>query len=256
MRAIVAIGGGEIGRPGYPVETTAIDEHILRLTRKARPRIVFLPTASGDSELYYDTFQEHFGGRLGCRTDVLRLLGQPPSESDIRDKILGSDAVYVGGGNTMRMLRIWRKLGVDAVLRQAWDQGVVLSGLSAGAICWFRYGSSDSRKFSDPAAGLMRISALGFVNLSLSPHYDVEEDRKSGLQDMMLRTPGVAIALDNCSAIEITDDRFRVLTSRPNAKAYRAYWSRGVYHEEVLTSYSDLPWSAICVRGPLSHIGT
>lgn len=200
---------------------------------------MFLPTASGDPQAYCDSFEEHFGGRLGCRTDVLRLVDQRPSDSEIREKILGSDAVYVGGGNTARMLRIWRRLGVDSVLREAWDQGVVLSGLSAGAMCWFRFGSSDSRMFADPSAGLMRLSCLGLVNTSLCPHYDVEEARKPGLRQMMLRTPRVAIALDNCSAIEITDDRYRVITSKPDANACRVYWSRGAFHEEPMSRDGD-----------------
>lgn len=234
MRKIVAIGGGEIGRPGYPVETTAIDERIVELTGKSNPRVLLLPTASGDSDTYFPVFQKHFGEGLGCRTDVLYLVKGNPSHDEARDKILSSDAVYVGGGNTARMLRVWRRTGVDVILKEACDKGIVLSGLSAGAICWFRFGSSDSRKFKNPSAGLIRLSGLGFVRATLCPHYDVEADRRPELHDMMRRTPGVAIALDNCSAIEIVGDEYRVLTSRPGANAYRVYWSSGVCHEDIL----------------------
>ena len=235
MRKIIAIGGGEIGRPGYPVETTGIDEQIVRATGKGRPKVLLVPTASGDSELYWETFKEHFGGRLGCETDVLWLLRHKPcDEREVREKMLGSDALYVGGGNTARMIRLWRRRGIDVVMREAWERGVVLSGLSAGAICWFRYGNTDSRKFSNPDAGLIRMRALGLVNAALCPHYDVEESRKPDLKAMMRRTPGVAIALDNCSAIEIVGDWYRVLTCRTGAKAYRVYWSAGEYHEEAL----------------------
>ena len=235
MRRIIAIGGGEIGRPGYPVETTGIDEQIVRATGKGRPKVLLVPTASGDSELYWETFKEHFGGRLECGTDVLWLLRHEPcDEHEAREKILRSDALYVGGGNTARMIRLWRRRGIDVVMREAWERGVVLSGLSAGAICWFRYGSSDSRKFANPDASLIRMRGLGLVNAALCPHYDVEESRKPDLKAMMLKTPGVAIALDNCSAIEIVGDWYRVLTCRAGAKAYRVYWSAGEYHEEPL----------------------
>ena len=235
MGKIVAIGGGEIGRPGYPIETTEIDRQIIKLTGKTRPRVLLLPTASSDSDVYLEAFEKHFGKRLGCKTDVLLLVkARPHSMQEIEEKILGSDAVYVGGGNTARMMRIWRKLGVDKVLRKAYGKGIVLSGLSAGAICWFRYGSSDSRKFANPDAGLIRIQGLGFINALVCPHYDVEEDRKPKLKEIMKKTPGVAIALDNCSAIEIVDVSYRVLSSRNGAHAYRVYWSRGRFYEEAI----------------------
>lgn len=116
---IVAIGGGEIGRPGYPIETERIDREIIRLTGKRRPKVLFLPTASGDDPSYWEVFQRYYGQRLGCRTDILYLLRQRPSFKEIKEKILSSDIIYVGGGNTLRMLRRWRRLGVDKVLELA-----------------------------------------------------------------------------------------------------------------------------------------
>ncbi|MHB1000812.1 MAG: Type 1 glutamine amidotransferase-like domain-containing protein [Armatimonadota bacterium] len=250
MRKIVAIGGGEIGRPGYPEETTQIDEQIIRLTGKVNPRILLIPTASGDSVTYYNAFQKQFGGPLGCRTDVLYLVKQKTSDEELREKILESDAIYVGGGNTAKMLRIWRKRGVDSILKEASEKGIVLSGLSAGAICWFRYGSSDSRKFSNPDAGLMRLSGLRMIEATACPHYDMEADRRPNLRDMMRRTPGLSIALDNCSAIEVVGDEYRVLTSKPGANVYRVYWSGGVYHEETLSKDNNYrPMSMLLRKG-------
>ena len=234
MRKLVAIGGGEIGRPGYNIETTEIDHEIVALTGKSRPRALLIPTASGDSEMYFDCFQKHFGDGLGCATDVLHLIKSRPAGQEIEEKILGSDLVYVGGGNTARMLRIWRKCGVDDILRKAWDRGIVLSGLSAGAICWFRFGCSDSRKYSDPDASLVRITGLNFLNASLCPHYDVEADRRPKLHEMMVRTPGIAIALDNCCALEIADSSYRLVRSRGSARGYRVYRAAGTVVEEEL----------------------
>lgn len=243
MGKIVAIGGGEIGRLDYPVETTEIDRQIINLTGKSSPKVLLLPTASSDSDLYLETFQKYFGERLGCKTDALCLVKEKPSTQEIEEKIFGSDAVYVGGGNTAKMIRIWRKLGVDEVLRKAHEKGIVLSGLSAGAICWFRYSNSDSRKFKNPAACLIRLQGLGLINAAACPHYDVEEDRKPKLKEIMKRTPGVAIALDNCSALEVVDDSYRILSSRDGACAYKVYWSRGKFYEEVIpieTTYRPL----------------
>jgi dipeptidase E len=142
MKKIVAIGGGEIGRPGYEVETQAIDEEIIKLTGKKNPLVLFIPTASSDSREYVSVFQEHFGKRLSCRTDVLYLTNKI-SKDKIEKKVLSTDVIYVGGGNTLRMMTIWRKLGVDAILKKAWEKGIVVTGISAGAICWFDYGHSD-----------------------------------------------------------------------------------------------------------------
>ncbi|MCX6343975.1 MAG: peptidase E [Armatimonadetes bacterium] len=236
MRKLVAIGGGEIGRPGYPIETTEIDRKIIALTGKSKPKAMLLPTASGDSDMYFDCFRKHFGEGLGCNTDVLHLINAKPGKQEIEEKILGSDIVYVGGGNTARMMRIWRRLGVDEVLRNAWDKGIVLSGLSSGAICWFRFGCSDSHKFSDPNASLIRVGGMNLHNAGLCPHYDVELDRRPKLHEMMKKTPGVAIALDNCCAVEIVDLSFRVICSRENAHGYRVYRAKGTVVEEELPS--------------------
>jgi dipeptidase E len=95
---IVAIGGGEIGRLGYQVETVSIDQETIRLTGKTNPRLLFIPTASGDSVGYYETIKKYFGDKLGCRTDVLYLLKSVPDVSEIRSKIKRTDIIYVGGG--------------------------------------------------------------------------------------------------------------------------------------------------------------
>jgi len=105
MKKLIAIGGGEIGRPGYPVETTKIDKEIIKLTNKPNPKLLFIPTASSDSELYFETVKKHFGKKLNCKIDVLCLLKEKLTLKQIKTKILTSDIVYVGGGNTALMLK-------------------------------------------------------------------------------------------------------------------------------------------------------
>lgn len=228
MGKIVAIGGGEIGRPGYPVETRAIDKEIIRLTGKKHPKLLFLPTASNDNLLYVKVVKEHFGKRLGCRIDVLFLiredLKKKEIQSQIRKKVLSSDIIYVGGGNTLRMMKVWRRSGLDSLLKDAYTQGKVLCGVSAGAVCWFRYGCSDSWKMKNPKAPYIKVKGLGLFNTILCPHYDKEKGRKAGLKAMMKKTYGVAIAVDNCAAIEIVDKKYRIINSKKRAKAYKVYW--------------------------------
>jgi dipeptidase E len=145
----------------------------------------------------------------------LLLVREKPSKKEIEKKIFSADIVYVGGGNTLRMLRIWRKFGVDVLLRKAHRQGVALAGLSAGAICWFRYGSSDARRFQGHAGNVsyMRVSGLGMIRLTVSPHHIREKSRSGGLERMMRRTPGVALALDDNAAIFIEDGYYRIVRS-------------------------------------------
>ncbi len=171
---------------------------------------------------------------MGCEVDVLYLLNNCPSNREIREKILGSDIIYVGGGNTLRMLKIWRKLGVDQLLEQARNKGTILAGISAGAICWFKYGNSDSLKFSDNRNPLIKLRGLDFVGTMACPHYDVEKSRRPSLHRMIRDHGGMSIALTNCSAIEIVGDKYRVITSSPNAHAYKVHRSRGRIIEEEL----------------------
>ncbi len=240
MKKIIAIGGGEIGRPGFPVETTRIDKEIIKLTGKKNPKLLFIPTASADSESYYSTVEKHFGKRLGCKTDVLHLIKDALSRKEIEDKIFKSDIIYVGGGNTLKMMKIWRKSKVDEILLKAYGKGIVLSGISAGSICWFKFGNSDSKKFIDPNASLIKVAGLGLINALNCPHYDFEAYRKVDLKKMMKKTSGVAIALDNCCALEIIDDKYKIITSKKTANAYKAYWKRNKYYEEIIKKEKEL----------------
>ena len=233
---IVAIGGGEIGRPGYPVETKTIDKEIVSLTGKKSPRVLYLPTASGDSQMYWDTFSKYYGKKLGCQTEPLYLLKAKYTKRQIKEKIIHSDIIYVGGGNTLRMLKRWRKLGVDEILTKAGKNGTVLSGLSAGANCWFKYGNSDSLKFGkSKSKQLIRVRGLGLINLMICPHYIVEKNRRPSLKKMIKEKGGISIALTDCSAIEIIDDTYRIITSSKEAKAYRLYKKNKKVIEEELT---------------------
>lgn len=231
---IVAIGGGEIGRPGYLIETTKIDKEIISLTRKKHPRLLFIPTASSDSESYFEVVQKYFGKKLGCKTDILYLIKSKLNKMQIEEKVFNSDIIYVGGGNTAKLMRVWKKNELDKILKKAGKKGIILSGLSAGSICWFKYGLSDSRKFNNPKAKLIKVKGLGFINALHCPHYDFEANRKKELKQIMKKTSGVAIAIDNCCAIEFIDDQYRVISSKRDANAYRVYWKENKFYEEII----------------------
>ncbi|MBI1833957.1 MAG: Type 1 glutamine amidotransferase-like domain-containing protein [Candidatus Andersenbacteria bacterium] len=234
MKKIVAISGGEIGRPGHLIETTKIDKEIIRLTGKKHPKLLFVPTASEDDVSYYEVVKKHFGKRLGCETDVLYLIKRKLSMGEIEAKVLGTDIIYVGGGNTQKMMKAWKRTGFDKILKKAYEKGVVLSGVSAGAVCWFKWANSDSRKSVDPTADFIRIPGLGFVSALYCPHYDVENDREPSLKEMMKKVSCVGIAVDNCCAIEIVDDKYRVFSSKSTENACKVYWKGGKYFKEKI----------------------
>ncbi len=244
MGKIVAIGGGEMGRPHkdrefYPLETVSIDKEIVALASKKKPRLLFIPTASNDSESYFELIKKYFS-KLGCKVDVLYLIREKLSKKEIEHKILSSNIIYVGGGDTLKMMTLWRKKGVDKVLKKAYKKGIVLSGLSAGSICWFSFGNSDSKLITNNSSQLIKVTGLGLVDALHCPHFNGEGGRKKDLPRMMKSTSKlVALALDNSCAIEIVDKKYRILHSKPNAKAYKTYWKKGKYIQEEIISRKE-----------------
>ena len=217
MGTIVAIGGGELGRPGTKRETIPIDKHILELSVRKHPRLLFIPTASNDSQAYIDVIQSYFGKYLGCRIDTLRLT-QKPSEKTIESKIDSADVIYVGGGNTKKMIKIWREYNMQFHLRNAYDNGTILSGVSAGAVCWFSFANSDSLKHI--TGDYCRIKGLGFVKGLACPHMVREPDRLPSFKKMVKQYGGIGYAIDDCAAVVFTDGKTYAINSKKNASVF------------------------------------
>src|SRR5665213_1121359 len=234
-KTIVAIGGGEIRTRA----TLPIDREIIRLSNKKHPRLLFIPTASSDSEIYWKRVREYFGGCLKCKTEVLFLIKEKPSREQIRSKISSADIIYVGGGNTLQMMRIWRRLGVGKLLIAAYRRGTVLAGVSAGAICWFDSGHSDSMSFYNPRKWkYINVKGLGIIHGINCPHYNGKTrgvPRRKNFQDLIRKTGRMGIAIDNHCAIEFRDGRiFKVLASKSRARAYRVFRGEGDVVEEQI----------------------
>ena len=230
IKKIIAIGGGNVRKN----ETLLIDQEIVSVSGKKEPKLLFIPTASLDDVAYIKIIDEHFT-KLGCVVDTLCLITQRPSLDEIGTKVMAADIIYVGGGNTLRMMNLWRKLGIDKLLIAAQSQGKVLCGISAGSICWFSAGNSDSRKFKNPQADYIKVTGLGIIEALHCPHFDSESERKQSLKKMLKNYPGVAIALEDCTALQIVGDAYRILKNKPDSKAYKIYWQAGVFHEESIS---------------------
>jgi len=226
-RQIVVMGGGS-----WPMEprNPRLDRYLFSLTSKSRPRICFVATASGDSRKFVARFYRAMA-KHNCIPTDLPLFRR--DQRDIDKFLLEQDIIYVGGGNTANLLAIWRLHRVDRAMRAAWERGVVLCGLSAGMICWFKSSVTDS---FGPLRDLQ--DGLGFLPGSACPHYDGEARRRPTYQGLVQRKilpPGVAA--DDGAAIHFVGSTIhRCVASRPNAKAYRVELRNGKVVEEALTT--------------------
>jgi dipeptidase E len=219
----ILIAGGGFG--------TAFIRYMAELTGKERPRLCYLPTASADSESGIIRWYQN------CAPLNVEPLVQASFISSYRmdrswaEVFLSMDGIVVSGGNTLNQQAIWRVQGIDEVLREAWDRGIVLGGASAGSLCWFEEGTTDSRPKE-----VTKIEALGFLKGSHSPHYDAEAVRRPTYQRMIRSgelKPGYAC--DNDAGIFFVDNEVRrVVSTRAEAKVYRVSLVGGEIVEELL----------------------
>jgi dipeptidase E len=208
-RRIVGLGGG-----GDTVaESELLWQYVLDLVGKDRPRMLYLPTAIGDHESGSVAFFERFARR----TEASHLVTFPYPPPDLRGLILAQDAICVSGGNTANMLAIWRVHGIDELMREAWEQGIVLWGASAGMICWFEQGVTDS--FGPQLEGM---DCLGFLPGSACPHYDGEERRRPRYRELIDGGFAEGIAADDGVAVRYAGTEIaEIVSCRPGAAAYR-----------------------------------
>jgi peptidase E len=209
-RHIVACGGGGFGlEPDWPLL-----EFILSLARRNSPRVCLVPTAGADNPIHMTAFYRA-ASKLDCRPSDLPLFEH--RGGDPRDQLLEQDVIWVSGGNTANMLAIWRVHGVDRALRDAWEAGVVLAGSSAGMICWFEAGITDS--FGRRLAPLR--DGLGFLPGSACPHYDGEERRRPVYRQAVEDGFPAGYAADDGVGLHFTGTELREAVSARSGTAYR-----------------------------------
>jgi peptidase E len=211
---IVAFGGG-----GFSMEKdgSLLDDYVLSLTARARPRVCFLPTASGDADHYVVRFYRRFSP--DCEPSHVSLFrrdqGTGGIEKDLEGHLLAQDLIYVGGGSVVSMLGAWRAHGLDAVLRKAWRKGIVLCGPSAGSLCWFREALSEFHGSST------RVRGLGLLPYSNCVHYDAEPARRAEYHRFVGDGMRAGFAAEDGVALHFRGtDLEHVVSSRPGAFAY------------------------------------
>jgi dipeptidase E len=225
-RHIVAMGGG-----GFSMEprNTRLDNFVLSLARrKRRPRVCFVGTASGDSDLYIRRFHEAFPPSRAAATHLTFF---ERTVSDLKSFAMNQDVIYVGGGSSANMLAVWRLHGFDKVLRAAWNAGIVMAGISAGAICWFEDGVTDS--YGMPFRAL--DDGLGLVRGACCPHYDGEKERRPVLMRLIKHGFPSTLALDDGAAAHFVGTRLtEIVSSRRKARAMRVELKDGAVAEKEL----------------------
>ena len=207
---IVAMGGLSFEDD----ERRRLEDYFLSFARRKRPKVLFVPTAAAEgAEQRLWAYQQ-----LSDRADVSDLPFFPWPPGDLRELALDQDVIYVSGGNTANALAIWRVHGFDVILREAWEAGVVLTGWSAGMICWFEAGVTDS--FGPQLEGMR--DGLGFLPGSACPHYDGEAERRPVYQRLVAEGYPAGLAADDCVALRFDGTELaEVATAREGSRAYR-----------------------------------
>jgi dipeptidase E len=230
LRQIVTFGGG-----GFSMEAgnPLLDEFVLELTGRRRPRVCFLPSASGDADHYIVRFYRHFSASR-CEPSHLSLFRRERAPADPREHLLSQDLIYVGGGSVRSLIGVWRAHGIDRILAEAWRRGVILCGLSAGSLCWFSDGVSTFH--GGPPD---RVAGLGLLPWSNTVHYSSEPRRREALHDWLLEGMPAAYAADDGAALHfVGDDVAQVVASREGARAYRVECHHGrVVTTQLATRY-------------------
>jgi peptidase E len=235
---VVAFGGG-----GFSMESgnALLDDYVLAATGVERPKVCFLPTASGDADHYIVRFYRHFPASR-CEPSHVSLFRRDCGAPDPATHVLEQDLIYVGGGCVRSMLGAWRAHGLDDVLRRAWARGVVMCGLSAGSLCWFEQGlTAFHGEQGLPVAG------LGLLMGSNAVHYDKEARRRPDFQAAIAAGMAPGWGADDGAALHFVGPRLaRVVSSRPHAGAYRVEAVGGEAVESPLaTEYLGAPVSLV-----------
>ena len=227
-KQIIAIGGGGFGRnPGVGI----IEKYILDQSNKDVPNICFIPTATGDSESYKVSYYSTMS-KLNCNPTHLDLFKRTPH---LEELIHAQDVVFVGGGNTKSMLAVWRDWNLDIILKEAYESGTIMSGVSAGAICWFEKGVTDSW-----ADSLNVIDCLAYTKGNCCPHYDEEPERKPSLSNFITnRKINDCYAIDGGCALHFKNDQvYKAISFKDGKNSYLTKNEKGVVTETALPKIS------------------
>lgn len=229
---LMLIGGGDIGRADTNYETKEIDEEIVRLAGKEKPKFLFIGLASSFADSYYKIIRDIYKN-LGCETGKISNKTLTHMEV-VESKIKEADIIYVGGGDTSKLMSIIKESGMDVMLKEAMERNCVMAGISAGAIIWCAKGLSDYQIMNNISNNYASIDGLGFIDYMFVPHFSSDANKKKDLEEVLSKSNNIkALCVDNCVAIEVVDDDIKLIKSNKYAKVYKATYDEKFCLEEM-----------------------
>lgn len=228
MGRIVAIAGGDL------TSTRELNRYAIKLTNKINPNVLFVGTASCDAKGYIETITEEYCS-LQCEVKSLCLCSGNGQEEEIDALLSWADLIYVGGGDTISMMQVWKKYGVDEKLKKIYENDLaVLTGISAGAICWFHCGHSDSGASQEADNGkyCWADGMLDIIHMAYCPHYN--EDGRDSFDKMLLEKDIPGLAMENDTAFVLNNGREYFIRSNALANAFMIQYKNGIMEKKQM----------------------
>ena len=229
---IVAIGGGHIGESNYSYDMKEIDEEIVKLSNKENPNFLFIGLASSFADSYYKKLKDIYKD-LGCITGKISNKTLTHMEV-VEKKIKEADIIYIGGGDTYKLMSDVKKTGMDKMLDEALKRGCVMSGVSAGGIIWCKNGLSDYKILSNESDKFHLIDGLGYLDFTFVPHFSKNDNRKTDLKEIIKDKDVKVLGFDNCTAIVVEDKNVRYIRSQEDRNVYEVSYKNGKYIENKI----------------------
>ena len=229
MGRIVAIAGGDL------LSTRQLNMHTIKLSNKRNPKVLFIGTASHDAEEYIEVITKEYLF-LGCEVKSLCFVTDSYSDNEIDDMLSWADIIYVGGGDTIFMMQTWKQFGLDEKLKRIYEQDLaVLTGISAGAICWFTCGHSDSESFQNGENWnyCWADDMLDIFHMAYCPHYN--EEGRDTFDTMLMQKDMMGLAMENNTAFVYDNGKQYFIRSTPNANAFFIQYKGEVIEKQGVT---------------------
>lgn len=235
MKKMLLVGGGEVGRGESTYETKEIDVEAVKMTEKENPNFLFIGLASSFSDSYYDTMKKIYKN-LGCNCAYLKKKNILNNPQIVKDKIEKADLIYIGGGDTIKLVNDIKKYGIDSLLEEAYQKGTVLLGISAGALLLSNGGFSDSLILRGESDKHIFVKGLGLLNIDFCPHYKSNPKKDAELKNYLLENEHKIYCLENCTALKILDNAYEIIKSNQNKNGYLCFSNKQQIEEQVLTA--------------------
>lgn len=229
---LMLIGGGEIGKGNKPYETKEIDEEIIKMTGKDKPKLLFIGLANSFADSYYD-YVKNIYKNLGCETMYLKKKNVTKNPDIVKNKIETADIIYIGGGDTIKLMDTVKEYNIDKLLEEAKNRDCVIAGVSAGAILLSKSGFSDSYIMREESDKYDFVKGLSFIDINICPHYHSEDKKQQDLEEKLKENKIEVYGLENCTALKVIDKKITVIKSKKEAKAYLVKYNKKLIEDVI-----------------------